>query len=212
MLSDVLEISKKVYSLTINSKFSPSSPIELYDSYRKLSDMILNTKTVANHYLALDFNECFLQNSSFGEPKDKWKFFLNKDLKLLNDSVKKYLLKLHHLSIVKSKNPSVCHFPLERFYYMKEYYGFVRDEYNIGQIDANYETIIANVLKLDITPKDNSCNHLIYLDVSTYQKRCALKKELHSKIEKLALLKARLETYLLNHYYLRDLLCLEKNY
>ena len=52
---------------------------------------------MANHYLALDFSEPYLQDSSWGEPIDKWRKFFNKDLELLNKSIKKYLLNLSEL-------------------------------------------------------------------------------------------------------------------
>ena len=71
MLKDVFKITDLLVNTIVNSDKKLSSHIALYDLYRSLFEVIDRVNLVANHYLALDFSEDFLQNSSFGKPEDK---------------------------------------------------------------------------------------------------------------------------------------------
>jgi hypothetical protein len=90
MLVDVVYISKKIYSEVFDKNLKIGNPIKLYDSYRNLKQVIESSNLVANHYLALNFEEKFLQDSSIGNATDKWKYFLNKDLTQLNEAINLY--------------------------------------------------------------------------------------------------------------------------
>ncbi len=98
MLNDITTLTTKIFDKFIPKNAPINSKRILYDIYRAMQKMIDSTKLVSEHYLALDFTEEYLQNSSFGEPSDKWRYFFNKDLEQLNNSVKDYLLKLNHLA------------------------------------------------------------------------------------------------------------------
>ena len=90
MIKDILFLTKKVFDEALIKEENLPNPKKVYDVYRNLKDVISDVNLVANHYLALDFNEPYLQGSSWGEPIDKWRKFFNEDLEQLNESVKKY--------------------------------------------------------------------------------------------------------------------------
>jgi sRNA-binding regulator protein Hfq len=84
MLKDVLKLTKLFYNeFLVNGKV-PVSAICLYDSYRLLNEVISHIHLVAKHYLALRLDEDFLQHSSLGEPKEKWRHVLNEDLEKIS--------------------------------------------------------------------------------------------------------------------------------
>ncbi|MFW9627723.1 MAG: hypothetical protein ACMV1K_13435 [Sulfurospirillum sp.] len=206
MLKDVIKLTTRIYNEILNESHVPLSAISLYDSYRKLGEVIENTHLVANHYLALRFDEGFLQNSSFGEPIDKWHYFFNQDLERLNSAVKSHLIQLQGLGIQDPQNPDDRIFILDTLFYVKSYYTFVRDHYNAGYLNRKATHISCNVL---ITKYDNQTVYISEgksIDVSTYEKRCELKALLLTKLEKLRNLHQRLGLYLKEHYTLNDLI------
>ena len=77
MLNDIVKITKKIFDEALVDDKTLTVPKAVYDVYRNLSYFISDANLVANHYLALDFTEGYLQNSSWGEPIDKWRMFLN---------------------------------------------------------------------------------------------------------------------------------------
>lgn len=99
MLEDIQKITKILFDEFIRTNNEVKSTKNLYDIYRSLQKVIDNINLVSKHYLALNFTEEYLQNSSFRETSDKWRWAFNKDLEKLNDSVKSYLLDLYYLSI-----------------------------------------------------------------------------------------------------------------
>jgi hypothetical protein len=102
MLQNITKISKKVFDCFLSQHRKVYFPKNLYLVYFYLNEVIEDAKLVANHYLALRFDEEFLQNSLLGTSQDKWRYFLNKDLENLNDTVKKYLFKSTYYYIEKS--------------------------------------------------------------------------------------------------------------
>ena len=90
MLKDIIFLSKKVFDEAFIKEENLSVPKKVYEIYRNLEEVISDLDLVANHYLALDFTEGYLQESSWGEPVDKWRKFFNMDLEQLNESIKKY--------------------------------------------------------------------------------------------------------------------------
>ena len=126
MLVDIVAISKNIYDEIIEKEVKIANPIKVYDSYRTLQQVVKSSDLVANHYLALTFEEGFLQNSSFGSAIDKWKCFLNKDLKQLNEAVKQYLLTLYEIIMVSDTNSTFGEESiLENYFNSKIYYNFV---------------------------------------------------------------------------------------
>ena len=71
MLKDIVTITIETFNEAFCADKILSRPKRVYDVYRNLQELISNVSLVANHYLALDFTEHFLENSSFGEPIDK---------------------------------------------------------------------------------------------------------------------------------------------
>lgn len=206
MLKDVIKLTTRIYNEILNESHVPLSAISLYDSYRKLGEVIENTHLVANHYLALRFDEGCLQNSSFGEPIDKWHYFFNQDLECLNNAVKNHLMQLQSLGIQDPQNSDNRIFILDTLFYVKSYYGFVRNHYNVGYLNRKGTYISCNVL---ITKYDHQTVYVSEgknIDVSTYEKRCELKASLLVKLRKLRSLHQRLGLYLKEHYTINDLI------
>ena len=60
MLVDIVAISKNIYDEIIEKEVKIANPIKVYDSYRTLQQVVKTSDLVANHYLALTFEEGFL--------------------------------------------------------------------------------------------------------------------------------------------------------
>ena len=129
MLKDVLFITQKVFNEALEKDKNLINPKKVYDVYRSLQEVLSDVNLVANHYLALNFTEEYLQNSSWGEPIDKWRKFFNKDLEQLNESIKKYLLNLSKLSYknLVIDNRIELEFYIEKFYHFKLYEVFIKN-------------------------------------------------------------------------------------
>jgi len=197
MLRDILDITKKNFSIALNKKRILDDPKSLYDVYIKLANVRQKVSLVSNHYLPLDFTEDYLQNSSYGEPIDKWRFVLNNDLEYLNKAIKEYLFSLaklrcddHHLCIVYS-------------YFKPLIYTALVEDYRIGFIKDN-ESIL-NIKKIDTKSLSEKWRYF-QIDLSTFEKR----KELHFHlIEKNYKLKNELDKvkkYMMSKYTLDNLL------
>ena len=131
MIKDILFLTKKVFDEALIKEENLPNPKKVYDVYRNLKDVISDVNLVANHYLALDFSEPYLQGSSWGEPIDKWRKFFNEDLEQLNESVKKYLHNLSHLGHGDFGFETY----VNTIYSAKIYYAFVRDRYSVGFVE-----------------------------------------------------------------------------
>jgi len=94
LLEGIIEFSKKSLDPVLKKSPTLNDAIKLYDTHRQLVRVINAIYLTSGHYLSLTFNEEYLQNSSLGSPIDKWSFFLNKDLLVLNNSVKDWLINL----------------------------------------------------------------------------------------------------------------------
>ena len=60
----MLFLTKKVFDEALIKEENLPVPKKVYDVYRNLEEVISDVKLVANHYLALDFSEGYLQDSS----------------------------------------------------------------------------------------------------------------------------------------------------
>ena len=80
MLKDIVTITIETFNEAFCTDKILSRPKRVYDVYRNLQELISNVSLVANHYLALDFTEHFLENSSlycsFLTSKTSYKDFL----------------------------------------------------------------------------------------------------------------------------------------
>lgn len=202
MLKDVLFITKRVFDDALVNEETLRTPKKVYDIYRCLEDLISDINLVANHYLALDFTEAFLQSSSWGEPADKWRKFLNKDLEELNISAKKYLLSLSYLGHDNKAETYVS-----KIYSAKSYYGFVKDKYNIGFVEQNSKLLHLTTLQTNLNKvNDFYLSKDKKIDLSTYESRVELQNKLNNKKDLLVSELKKLKEYILNRYTINDLL------
>ena len=145
MIKDILFLTKKVFDEALIKEENLPNPKKVYDVYRNLKDVISDLNLVANHYLALDFSEPYLQGSSWGEPIDKWRKFFNEDLEQLNESVKKYLHNLSHLGHGDFGFETY----VNNIYSAKIYYAFLRDRYSVGFVEPKCSFLHMNILKIE---------------------------------------------------------------
>ena len=203
MIKDILFLTKKVFDEALIKEENLPNPKKVYDVYRNLKDVISDLNLVANHYLALDFNEPYLQGSSWGEPIDKWRKFFNEDLEQLNESVKKYLHNLSHLGHGDFGFETY----VNNIYSAKIYYAFVRDRYSVGFVEPKCSFLHINNLKIELNKIESfyiSEHKKIYL--STYEARVNLKDHLNIIKNDLETELKNLKKYIKDRYTLDDLL------
>ena len=203
MLKDVLFITKKVFDEALIKEENLPVAKKVYDVYRNLQEVISDVKLVANHYLALDFSEPYLQSSSWGEPVDKWRKFFNMDLEELNESVKTYLLNLAHLRHGDFGFETY----VNTIYSAKTYYAFVSDKYSVGFVEPKCTFLHVNNLKIEQTKIES---FYIYehkkIDLSTFEDRVSLKDELNEINTQLQEELKKLKQYIKDRYSLDDLI------
>lgn len=201
MLKDIVEITQETFFEAFDSNKELSSPKIVYDVYRKLVNTVSYVNLVANHYLALIFSAENLQNSSFGEPVDKWRHFFNDDMKKLNEAIKEYLHILSHISF-EEENESI----VSKKYNPLSYYAFVRDQYNIGFVEPR--GCMLHITSLNLKDKDNSrylADHS-KLDITTFESKKELQESLNKRNELLKIELGKIKTYIQTKYILDDLL------
>ena len=203
MLKDILFLTKKVFDEALIKEENLPNPKKVYDVYRNLKDVISDLNLVANHYLALDFSEPYLQGSSWGEPIDKWRKFFNEDLEQLNESVKKYLHNLSHLGHGDFGFETY----VNNIYSAKTYYAFVRDRYSVGFVEPKCSSLHMNILKIEQNKIESFyISEYKKIDLSTYEARVNLKDHLNIIKNDLETELKNLKKYIKDRYTLDDLL------
>ena len=203
MLKDILFLTKKVFDEALIKEENLTNPKKVYDVYRNLKDVISDVNLVANHYLALDFSEPYLQGSSWGEPIDKWRKFFNEDLEQLNESVKKYLHNLSHLGHGDFGFETY----VNNIYSAKIYYAFVRDRYSVGFVEPKCTSLHICKLRIDQTKVESLyISEHKKIDLSTYEARVNLKDHLNIIKNDLETELKNLKKYIKDRYTLDDLL------
>lgn len=203
MLKDILFLTKKVFDEALIKEENLPNPKKVYDIYRNLKDVISDLNLVANHYLALDFSEHYLQGSSWGEPIDKWRKFFNEDLEQLNESVKTYLLNLAHLGHGDFGFETY----VNTIYGAKIYYAFVRDRYSVGFVEPKCSSLHMNILKIEQNKIESFyISEHKKIDLSTFEARVNLKDHLNIIKNDLETELKNLKKYIKGRYTLDDLL------
>ncbi|OCL89489.1 hypothetical protein [Arcobacter porcinus] len=203
MLKDILFLTKKVFDEALIKEENLPNPKKVYDVYRNLKDVISDLNLVANHYLALDFSEPYLQGSSWGEPIDKWRKFFNEDLEQLNESVKKYLHNLSHLGHGDFGFETY----VNNIYSAKTYYAFVRDRYSVGFVEPKCSSLHMNILKIEQNKIESFyISEHKKIDLSTFEARVNLKDHLNIIKNDLETELKNLKKYIKDRYTLDDLL------
>jgi hypothetical protein len=194
MIEDIQKITKIVFDEFMDKELQ--NPKTAYSTYISLQKFIEDLALVADHYLALNFSEEYLQNSSLGTPADKWRTFFNEDLEKLNSSTKKYLMKLNNLGI-KDEFHSI----LSNFYNPRAFYGFVRDKYNVGFVEpCGFDMICTPI---DTNVEDNKTIYLSSfqrVELDSFTKRQELQTHLNNQKDKLKKELIRLKEYMLENY------------
>ena len=203
MIKDILFLTKKVFDEALIKEENLPNPKKVYDVYRNLKDVISDLNLVANHYLALDFSEPYLQGSSWGEPIDKWRKFFNEDLEQLNESVKKYLHNLSHLGHGDFGFETY----VNNIYSAKIYYAFVRDRYSVGFVEPKCSFLHINNLKIELNKIESFyISEHKKIDLSTFEARVNLKDHLNIIKNDLETELKNLKKYIKDRYTLDDLL------
>ena len=203
MIKDILFLTKKVFDEALIKEENLPVPKKVYDVYRNLQEVISDVKLVANHYLALDFSEYYLQSSSWGEPVDKWRKFFNMDLEELNESVKTYLLNLAHLGHGDFGFETY----VNTIYSAKTYYAFVRDKYSVGFVEPKCTFLHIHNLKIEQTKVESFyISEHKKIDLSTFEARVNLKDHLNIIKNDLETELKNLKKYIKDRYTLDDLL------
>ena len=202
MLKDILFLTKKVFNEALVKEENLQNPKKVYDVYRKLRKVISNVNLVANHYLALDFCEPYLQDSSWGKPIDKWRKFFNKDLEELNNSAKQYLQNLSHLTHEDFGFETY----VNTIYNAKTYYSFVRDNYNVGFVEPRGSFLHMDILKTKLDDIETFyISEYKKIDLSSFEARKILQEELNQINEILKIESLKLKDYILKRYTMEDL-------
>ena len=203
MLKDVLFLTKKVFDEALIKEEKLPVPKKVYDVFRNLQEVISDVNLVANHYLALDFSEPYLENSSWGQPVDKWRKFFNMDLEELNESVKTYLHNLAHLGHGDFGFETY----VNTIYSAKTYYAFVRDKYSVGFVEPKCTFLHIHNLKIEQTKIESFyISEHKKIDLSTFEDRISLKDELNEINTELQEELKKLKQYIKDRYSLDDLL------
>lgn len=201
MLKDIIEITKETFFEAFDSDKVFSSPKTVYDIYRKLGKTISYVDLVANHYLALDFAESNLKNSSLRDSIEKWRDVLNGDLKKLNDAIKEYLLLISHISFEEEYESIVS-----KKYNPLSYYAFIRDKYNIGFVEPCGSILHMNSLNLKDKNNGKDLYNYLKLDITTFESKKELQKDLNNRNDELKIELNKIKTYIQNNYILDNLL------
>ena len=203
MIKDILFLTKKVFDEALIKEENLPVPKKVYDVYRNLQEVISDVKLVANHYLALDFTEGYLQDSSWGQPVDKWRKFFNMDLEELNESVKTYLQNLAHLGHGDFGFETY----VNTIYSAKIYYAFVRDRYSVGFVEPKCSFLHINNLKIELNKIESFyISEHKKIDLSTFEARVNLKDHLNIIKNDLETELKNLKKYIKDRYTLDDLL------
>ena len=203
MLKDILFLTKKVFDEALIKEENLPNQKKVYDVYRNLQEVISDIRLVANHYLALDFTEHYLQGSSWGEPVDKWRKFFNMDLEELNESLKIYLHNLSHLGHGDFGFETY----VNTIYSAKTYYAFVRDKYSVGFVEPKCTFLHINNLKIEQNEMESFyISEHKKIDLSTFEARVSLKDELNDINTELQEELKKLKQYIKERYSLDDLL------
>lgn len=205
MLKDIRKITRHILNQFEPQNKALENPKACYDVFRKLALVIKNSHLVAEHYLVVDFNEHFLQNSSWGKPSDKWRRFFNKDLERLNIVIKEYLLELMGLSL-EDRQTSFDSLMSQK-YYIKYFYMFIKDEYNVGYVDPCGFSLISTELNTKVTDNQSiNIKKFQKLNLESYESRVALQENIEEERKLLEVEQARLKSYIVKNYTLKMLL------
>lgn len=204
LCDDVITITNTIFDQFIPDNKPLQSKINLYDVYRALNELIYSINLVSKHYLALDFSEDFLQNSSYGKPQDKWRFFLNKDLEKLNKAVQKYLLSLSNIAL--EDDSGLCSSFMSELYNSKVSYAFIKYDYNIGFIEPCSLKMISTTLNTVFDTESHYISKFNTINLDTYEKRLDLQSELRNSKSILDIQRNKVKEYIIKNYTLEDLL------
>ncbi len=204
MLEDIEILTKYVFDQFIPKNTALYSPLHTYRAYMGLKKVIDRINLVAEHYLALDFAEEYLQNSSFGTPADKWRYFFNKDLDSLNRSVKDYLQILYY--IAPKNKTSMTESYLDNKYSAKWFEAFVRDQYSVGYVSPCNFSLKAVALKTTVGEEEYHIEKHFKIDLTTYEQRITLQNILRERKLELEKQLSLLKKYILSNYTLNDIL------
>jgi len=206
MLDDIIYLTKTIFKKSIRDNMAQEIAVPLYEVHRHLQELINMYDLVANHYLALSLEEEFLQNSSFGSPMRKWQFVLNRDLEALNNNVKKLILSLNKLGHRDYSERFISY--LHKYYDPKGLYGFIREEYYVGEIVIISEEcfLVSNTLKIPDKGCFEDFKLITHINLSTHEQRLKLQSEILHQKDLIIQQRNQIRKYIIRKFTIEDLL------
>ena len=196
MLQDIEKLVSKVFDESLPKEKNLQNPKSVYKLFRAFEGLIYGIHLLANHYLSLDFKDECLQNSSLGTPQDKWRFFFNEDLEEFDKYLKKFLVQI---SWLKHEDMILCSYVC-CLSELKEFYSLVQSHYCVGRVEKNSTILSGYNLKEEKTK----------IDLTSFEQRTALKKELLDTKQRLEIYLVKLQEYIYQRYTMDDLLELDR--
>lgn len=205
MLEDIVVNTQRVFEQFLPQNKKIQSMRTVYDLYRTMEKMVSDINKVSEHYLALKFDESYLETSTLGTTSsDKWRWVLNIDLEELNKSAKDYLMGLNCIAIEDGKGEFENY--LFHIYNFKTFYGFVRDEYCVGLVSQSGFEMSTTTLSLDVTKENRNIKNFKKINLTTYEQRVALQSDLREKHIILKSELVQLKAYILENCSIEELL------
>ena len=103
MLSDVVELTQLIKTALQDKDVKLDTIVELYDNYRLLCEILDFGYSFVNGYFCMDIAKpLFQETESFLSPEVKWLYFTNRDLKIFNNSITKYIQQINKIGFSRN--------------------------------------------------------------------------------------------------------------
>lgn|GEM_PF-2533492 len=187
VLEDIVAITQKIVDDLLFAHKEDIEAAHVYSIYKKLAKLISDARCVAGGYTVL----CMSRS-------------LNTDLKKLNKSTKKFLLKLRYLGYGAGLGKGF----LSKYYNDESYFAYVRDEYSVGLISGDCIHCVMEYKVLNTSFEELDSQHIaLYgrLNHMTFGDIDAVRFNIRQNCEELEKLLCVIKTFMLQNYKIEDL-------
>jgi hypothetical protein len=206
LYEDIYDLAATIIHAYV-SQDGETSPIGTYDCYRALNRFNGTFKTLLVHYLPISLDAEYLQNSSFGTPLQKWRYFTNQDFEQTTQAAKSLALSLRELGY--QDDEEFVSIVAKQIRSCKQYYGFFQTEYDGGIISEEGERI--NTLSFE-TSDDTLGEKPITLDISTFEKKSILVRESETIYRQFVDLENQMRQLIMKRFTIEDILFKEHSH